>query len=181
MASKTRSKTRRKTVRSKKPSRAKRSVKGRSLDQRTLDLIGLGLAALSVYMIFLLYLGGEGGRLGEGLREGLLLGFGVGAFLLPLGLLVVAAVLVFAPDTSVERPAKTGAVILTLGPLLLLAAGSPGGRAGSGGYFDSAWYRDHGGLIGDGLHWGLAQLLMPAGAVIVGLAAIVAGALMATG
>lgn len=181
MASKTRSKTRRKTVRSKKPSRAKRSVKGRSLDQRTLDLIGLGLAALSVYMIFLLYLGGEGGRLGEGLREGLLLGFGVGAFLLPLGLLVVAAVLVFAPDTSVERPAKTGAVILTLGLLLLLAAGIPGGRDGSGGYFDPAWYRDHGGLIGDGLHWGLAQLLMPAGAVIVGLAAIVAGALMATG
>ncbi|MFM9044449.1 MAG: hypothetical protein ACKOL0_01370, partial [Solirubrobacterales bacterium] len=140
MASKTRSKTRRKTVRSKKPSRAKRSVKGRSLDQRTLDLIGLGLAALSVYMIFLLYLGGEGGRLGEGLREGLLLGFGVGAFLLPLGLLVVAAVLVFAPDTSVERPAKTGAVILTLGLLLLLAAGIPGGRDGYGGYFDSAWY-----------------------------------------
>jgi len=181
MASKTRSKTRRKPTRSKKSSRATRSGKGRRLDQRTLDLVGLGLAALAVYMIFLLYLGGEGGRLGEGLREGLLLGFGVGAFLLPVGLLVAAAVLVFAPDTSVDRPVKTGAVVLVLGLLLLLAAGIPGGRDGSEGYFDSSWYPGHGGLIGDGLHWGLAQLLMPAGAAIVGLAAIVAGALMATG
>ncbi|MFZ9668698.1 MAG: DNA translocase FtsK 4TM domain-containing protein [Solirubrobacterales bacterium] len=181
MATKTRSKTRRKPSRSKKPARAKRSVKRRQLDQRTLDLIGLGLAALSVYMIFLLYLGGEGGRLGEGLREGLLLGLGVGAFLLPLGLLAAAAVLVFAPDTSVDRPAKTGAVVLALGLLLVLAAGIPGGRDGSDGYFDASWYRGHGGIVGDGLHWGFAQLLMPAGAVIVGLAAISAGVLMATG
>jgi len=151
------------------------------LDQRTLDLIGLGLTALGVYLVFLLYLGGQGGSLGDGLRDGLLHALGAGAYLVPPALFVGAAVMVFSPDISLERPIRSGAVVLGLGLLLLLGAGLPGGRSGSDGFFDTDWYPNHGGAVGEGLYWGLSSTLRPTGAVIVGLVAIVAGLLMATG
>lgn len=151
------------------------------LDQRTLDLIGLGLLALAVYLVFLLYLGGQGGGLGDGLRDGLLHGLGAGAYLVPPALVVAALLMAFAPDTSLERPIRAGALFLAFGLLLLLAAGFPTGRSGSAGSFDTEWYPQHGGAVGEALYWGFSSALRPTGAVIVSLVAIIAGTLMATG
>jgi len=158
--------------------RKKRSA---PLDQRTLDLIGLGLAALGVYLIFLLYIGGQGGGLGDGLRDGLFHAFGAGAYLVPPGLFVAAAFMVFAPDTSIERPLRAGAVLLAFGLLLLLGAGFPGGRPDGLDSFDPAWYVDHGGAVGEAFYWSLSAALQPTGAVIVAVVSIAAGLLMATG
>ena len=184
MATKKRTKGRKKgsAPRKKKASRTKRPRLARGqLDQRTLDLIGLGLMALSAYLVFLLYLGGEGGSLGNGFKTGLLYAVGIGAYLLPVGLGAAALVMIFSPDLSIERPVRLGAALLSLGLALLLAAGLPGGRGGSNGYFDAGWYPDHGGVVGEGLFWGLSQAVMPAGAVIAGIALVVAGILMVTG
>ena len=41
------------------------------LEQRHLDLIGLGCVLLGIYLVFVLYFGWDGGRLGSGLRDGL--------------------------------------------------------------------------------------------------------------
>ena len=151
------------------------------LDQRTLDLIGLGLVALGAYLVFLLYLGGQGGSLGEGLREGLLHSLGAGAYLLPPALFVAAAFMIFAPDTSLERPLRGGAVVLAFGFLLLLGSGFPTGRSGSEGFFDPSWYPAHGGAAGEALYWGFSSTLQPTGALIVAIVALTAGLLMATG
>ncbi len=151
------------------------------LDQRTLDLIGLGLAALGVYLIFLLYIGGQGGSLGDGLRDGLFHAFGAGAYLVPPALFVAAAFMVFAPDTSIERPLRAGAALLAFGLLLLLGAGFPGGRPDGLDSFDPAWYVDHGGAVGEAFYWSLSAALQPTGAVIVAVVSIAAGLLMATG
>ena len=52
--------------------RAKRSsTKLPILEQRHLDLVGLGLVALSVFLAFVLYGGWQGGRAGEGMVDGL--------------------------------------------------------------------------------------------------------------
>ena len=151
------------------------------LEQRTLDLIGLALVALGAYLVFLLYLGGQGGSLGDGLREGLLHSLGAGAYLLPPALFVASALMIFAPDTSVERPLRAGGVVLAFGFLLLLGSGFPAGRSGSDGFFDSSWYPSHGGAVGEALYWGFSSTLRPAGALIVAIVALVAGLLMATG
>ncbi len=42
----------------------------RELEQRHLDLIGLGLMALALYLGFVLYGGSDAGRLGEALQTG---------------------------------------------------------------------------------------------------------------
>ncbi len=151
------------------------------LDQRTLDLLGLGLIALGAYLVFLLYLSGQGGSLGDGLREGLLHSLGAAAYLLPPALLIAAAFMIFAPDTSVERPLRAGAAVLAFGFLLLLGSGFPGGRSGADGFFDSSWYPSHGGAAGEALYWGFSSTLRPTGALIVAVVALVAGILMATG
>jgi len=154
------------------------------LDQKSLDLIGLALGALAVYLVFVLYFGFDGGRLGGALADGLGHLLGLFRFLVPPVLMGVGAVLIFHPDLPSSRPVWPGLSVLVFGLLVTLAGGVfglGGGRSGSQGYFDSAWYPDHGGILGESLYWGLATLLQPLGADLVGLVAIVSGLLLLTG
>ena len=52
-------------------SKAKAAPKREPLSQKHLDLIGLGCVVLGIYLVFVLYFGWDGGRLGSGLRDGL--------------------------------------------------------------------------------------------------------------
>ncbi|MBX7188084.1 MAG: hypothetical protein K1X27_00675, partial [Solirubrobacterales bacterium] len=49
------------------------------LRQHHLDLIGLGCVLLGIYLVFVLYFGWNGGRLGSGISDGLKYLFGLGA------------------------------------------------------------------------------------------------------
>lgn len=154
------------------------------LDQRTLDLIGLGLMALGAYFGFVLYFGWDGGRLGSALSDGLFGVFGLVSFLVPVVLVMVALVLIFDPDLPSSRPVRAGVAVLVAGLMLLLAAGTlgvGGGRPESIEPFDAAWFPDHGGAIGEGLYWAVSSLLQPIGAHLTALLAIGAGILMVTG
>ena len=154
------------------------------LDQKTLDLIGLGLVALAAYFSFVLYFGWDGGTLGSALSEGLFAVFGLVAYLVPPALLVAAAVLIFDPDLPSSRPVRAGALVLFGGLMLLLAAGTlgiGGSRPAEAAYFDADWFPEHGGAIGEALYWGVASLLQPIGAHVLSLLAIGAGLLMVTG
>ncbi|HXR60615.1 MAG TPA: hypothetical protein VN732_04740, partial [Solirubrobacterales bacterium] len=77
---------------------SKRKPKGRggglrlpaALEQRHLDLIALFLVAFGVYLVFVLFLGWEGGKVGYGVETGLTYLFGtVGARIFAVMLLVV--------------------------------------------------------------------------------------------
>src|ERR687890_182054 len=61
-----------------------------ALEQRQLDLIGLGLVALGLFFAFLVYFGWDGGRAGSRGVEGLRWLLGAGHYLVPVALMGAA-------------------------------------------------------------------------------------------
>ncbi len=71
------------------------------LEQRHLDLIGLFLVAFGVYLVFVLFFGWEGGKVGYGVETGLDYLFGtVGARIFTVLLLVVGGMLLTGTSVS---------------------------------------------------------------------------------
>jgi S-DNA-T family DNA segregation ATPase FtsK/SpoIIIE len=71
------------------------------LEQRHLDLIGLFLVAFGVYLVFVLFLGWEGGKVGYGVETGLTYLFGtVGARIFTVLLLLVGGMLLTGTSVS---------------------------------------------------------------------------------
>ena len=153
-------------------SRAKAPAAPRELEQRHLDLIGLGLLALALYLGVVLYGGSDAGRLGEALQTGLEWLMGAGCYVVPMLLAGVGAALVLRPFVRYPGALNGGVVLLVAGILLALAAET----AGLGpedpirdGYFQPDYFTAHGGAIGEVLYWASATLLQRAGAHIVAL------------
>lgn len=154
------------------------------LEQRHLDLTGIGLILLAVYLVFVLYFGWQGGRLGTGFSEGLTYLFGLVAYLTPVALFAAGGILMFRPALASTKPLRTGAAFLLAGLLLAFAAGTfglAGGRGDGVVYFDSGWFPGHGGVIGEGMYWAFATLLQPFGAHLVAVFALTAALLLLTG
>jgi DNA segregation ATPase FtsK/SpoIIIE, S-DNA-T family len=71
------------------------------LEQRHLDLIGLFLVAFGVYLVFVLFLGWEGGKVGYGVETGLTYLFGtVGARIFTILMLLVGGMLLTGTSVS---------------------------------------------------------------------------------
>ncbi len=71
------------------------------LEQRHLDLIGLFLVAFGVYLVFVLFLGWEGGKVGYGVETGLVYLFGtVGSRIFTLLMLLVGGMLLTGTSVS---------------------------------------------------------------------------------
>lgn len=154
------------------------------LDQRHLDLIGLGCVVLGIYLVFVLYFGWDGGRLGSGIRDGLMYLIGLAAYSIPVALFAVGGMLIFKPALPTTRPLRTGAACLLGGLLLAFAGGTfgfGGGRSENLAYFDPGWFPEHGGVFGESAYWLLATLLQPFGAHLVAIFAMLAGILLLTG
>jgi DNA segregation ATPase FtsK/SpoIIIE, S-DNA-T family len=78
----------------------------RGLEQRHLDLIGLFLVAFGVYLVFVLFFGWEGGKVGYGVETGLTYLFGtVGARIFTVLMLLVGGMLL--TGTSVSALARS--------------------------------------------------------------------------
>jgi S-DNA-T family DNA segregation ATPase FtsK/SpoIIIE len=155
-----------------------------SLEQRHLDLIGLGLVLIGIYLVFVLYFGWAGGRLGSGLSDGLTYLFGLVAYIVPVALFAAGGILMFRPALPSTRPLRTGSLVLLVGLLLAFAAGTlglAGGRGDSVVFFDSGWFPRHGGVTGEAMYWLFATLLQPLGAHLVAVFALIAGVLLLTG
>jgi DNA segregation ATPase FtsK/SpoIIIE, S-DNA-T family len=155
------------------------------LGPHQLDLLGLGLAALGVFLAFVLYLGAAGGSAGGVLRDGLRLLLGEVAYAAPIalvagGLLVVARTLV--PAT---RPLKAGAVCLFAAVTLALAAGTFGLGDHGGGGDQSIWastsLEANGGAVGAALYWAASGLFSDVGAHIISVFLFVAALLLLSG
>ncbi|MBI2691984.1 MAG: DNA translocase FtsK 4TM domain-containing protein [Solirubrobacterales bacterium] len=153
-------------------------------DQQRLDAIGLGVMALAVFFAFILYFGGQGGKLGDGIVTGMQYLIGHGAYLVPLALAAGGFVAVFRavlPERAFRWPAVT---MLCAGILIALSAGLLGLGASAPAkhvVFDPAWYKGHGGLIGEILYWPVAKLTGTAGASVTAVALTVIGLLQLTG
>ncbi len=166
---------------------AKRSraavVEAPALDQRQFDQIGLGLLALAVFLVFLMYFGSWGGAVGDALVGGLRSLFGQIAYLVPPVVAATGMILILRPLLPAVRPFRTGAILLVLALMLMFASGTFGLGGGSGR--DVLWTADvvrpRGGVIGDAMFWATSSLLGSIGAHVIGVTMLLAGVLILTG
>jgi len=126
------------------------------------ELIGLGLAAVGLFLATLLYLGWEGGVAGEKIEAGLRDAIGSAAYVAPLALVAVGGLMLFRSALLDMRPFRTGLAVTLLG--LMVTLGST-----------------HGGFVGGALGGGLAKLIASTGALLVGVTALLAGGLLLSG
>jgi DNA segregation ATPase FtsK/SpoIIIE, S-DNA-T family len=154
------------------------------LDQRHLDLAGLALIALGIFMAFVTYVDWNGGRVGSWLETGLTLFAGRVAYLAPLALAGWGVALIMRPVVKAPSALNAGAVLLLASLLLAFAAGT----AGLGpthpvrhGYFNHHFMVQHGGAGGEALYWASTSLFQRLGAHILTVLMFVSGLLLLTG
>ena len=153
------------------------------LEQRQLDLIGLGLIALGVFFAFLVYFGFSGGRVGSQAVEGLRWLLGAVHYAVPIALAAAGAILILRPMLPAVRPFRAGAICLFAGLTLALAAGTlglgPGGTRP--GWWDAHWVKTRGGMVGEALDWGVSTLAGNVGAHILAVFLFLVAILLLTG
>jgi len=153
------------------------------LEQRHLDLIGLGLVAIAVYLGGVLYVGWDGGPVGDSLKSALADVTGRVAYLVPVAIAGWGAALIMRPMIKAPAALNAGAILL-LAALLLAFAAEIGGLGAAHparhGYFDQPFYSVHGGVLGEALYWAATSLFHRLGAQILAVLMFVSGALLIT-
>src|SRR5215211_2241115 len=150
------------TLRPRTPSRVKRRKRPpRQRSHHHPELIGLGLAAVGLFLATLVYLGWEGGRAGESIVDGIWALVGDAGYLLPVGLVVVGGLMLGRSQLVQVHPFRWGLGSVSLGVFLLLA--------------------DSGGYVGTALDEIVATLVGRTGALIAGAALSLAGVLLLSG
>src|SRR5688572_8003437 len=126
------------------------------------ELIGLVLAAFGLFLASLLYLGWDGGVVGDKIEAGFRDVLGSAAYVAPLALAGVGGLMLFRSALLDMKPFRTGVAVTLAG--LMVTLGS-----------------EHGGVVGELLGGGLAKLLGGTGSLLVGLTALLAGGLLLSG
>ena len=151
-------------LRPRTPSRVKkrtRKTRRRAAHEHP-ELIGLTLVASGVFLASLLYLGWDGGIVGEKIDAGLRDAVGSAAYAVPLALVVVGGLMLLRSGLLDVHPFRTGLAVTCLG--LMITLGS-----------------SQGGFAGELLGGGVSRLLGDTGALLVGLTALLAGVLLLSG
>jgi DNA segregation ATPase FtsK/SpoIIIE, S-DNA-T family len=150
------------TLRPRTPSRVKRRKRARKQrNHQHPELIGLGLAAVGLFLSTLVYLGWEGGRVGVWVGDGLWAVIGDAGYLLPAGLVAVGALMLGRSAIVELRPFRTGVGVTVLGLMLVLGG--------------------HGGYVGQSLEEVVGTLVGRTGMLIAGVTALTAGVLLLSG
>jgi DNA segregation ATPase FtsK/SpoIIIE, S-DNA-T family len=153
----------RRTLKPRVPSRVKRRKRSRKArGHQHPELIGLGLVALGAFLAAVLWAGWNGGYVGSRIADGLDALIGSASLGLPAALAIVGSLMVARSDLVDVRPFRTGLLVISLGLMLTLG-------------------QDNGGYLGTALGGGLGLALGRTGVVIVGVLALLAGALLVTG
>ncbi len=153
-------------------------------EQRRLDLVGLGCLALAVYLGYVLYLGWNGGTLGNGSEDGLRYAIGAAAILAPVAFGVVGLGLIMRPLLPSAGAVAAGLIAIAAGALLALAAQTAGlgpAKPVRHELFDPTFFSAHGGAVGETLYWASTTLFQRIGAHILAFLLVIAGALLLSG
>jgi S-DNA-T family DNA segregation ATPase FtsK/SpoIIIE len=145
----------------KTPSRIKKrrgKGRGRSRAHHHPELIGLGVAGVGVFLAAILWFGFNGGPVADLVRSGL----GAAAYLMPVVLVPLGALMIAKSALVDVRPFRLGLAVALTGVLLTLGAA-------------------HGGLAGKGLGRLVGLGLGTSGATILGVFLTIAGVLFLTG
>ncbi len=153
------------------------------LEQRQLDIVGLALVALGVFLAFVFYGDWNGGQVGGALADGFRYLVGVVAYVVPAALIAGGAIVVLRPFLPNSRPFASGALCLFAALTLALAAGTFG--LGPGGARADEWGRafiqPRGGVVGEALYSAAAPAVQSVGAHVIALFLFLAALLLLTG
>jgi DNA segregation ATPase FtsK/SpoIIIE, S-DNA-T family len=151
--------------------------------QRRLDLAGLSCIGLAVYLGYVIYLGWDGGKVGDGSETALSYAVGAGAVVVPVALGLAGIAMILRPFLPSPRAVAVGVVAIACGLLLALAAQTAGlGPEGvRKGLFDPAFFPHHGGGVGETLYWATTTLFQRLGAHIIAMLLLVSGLLLISG
>jgi DNA segregation ATPase FtsK/SpoIIIE, S-DNA-T family len=151
--------------------------------QRRLDLAGLSCIGLAVYLGYVIYLGWNGGTVGDGSETALSYAVGAGGVVVPVALGLAGIAMILRPFLPSPRSVAVGVVAIACGLLLALAAQTAGlGPDGvRKGLFDSNFFPHHGGGIGETLYWATTTLFQRLGAQIIAVLLVVSGLLLISG
>jgi len=158
----TRQKPGKRKLKPRTPSRIKKRTGKKIRSHHHPELWGLGMLAVGLFLATLVWFGWDGGAVGATLADGLHGAFGVAAYLIPVALVCIGGLMLVRSSIVDLKPFRTGLAVGAFG--LMIALG-----------------RDEGGTIGGGLGGGLAHVLGETGALIVGVALLIAGTLLFTG
>src|SRR3954471_13023761 len=155
------------------------------LDQHQRDVWGVGLVLLAVLFAFVFYFDWDGGKVGSGLAEALKWLFGGVAYLTPVALFAVGTLLVMQPLLPTVRPFKTGGLCLLAALMLGLAAQTfglgPNDPIRHGAFAQPAFFKVHGGLVGESLFWVTRTLFSTIGADLIFVFLLIVGVMLLTG
>jgi S-DNA-T family DNA segregation ATPase FtsK/SpoIIIE len=140
----------------------KKRTQRRPRSQHETELLGLALAALGLVLSAILYVGLDGGAVGSWLADALGALMGSAAYVLPVALVCVGALMLARSDLLDVRPFRLGVGVGFLGLMTVLG-------------------KDSGGFLGLLLGGTLAALIGDTGAAIVGGALLLGGALLVSG
>ena len=176
------------------PKRAKRSLlasRGLALPRPVLeleahhvDIIGLALIALGLFLAGVAYLHWSGGALGNGAIKAARLVFGALGYAIHAALVAGGALVLIRELRPPGRPMRTGIVCLTAALTLAFAAGTLGigpGAAAAHNYWHPASLEARGGVIGGAEFWAASHLLSTLGADILAVFLLIAGLILVSG
>src|SRR5829696_6162624 len=151
--------------------------------QRRLDLAGLCCVGLAVYLGYVIYLGWNGGAVGNGSETALDYAVGAGGVVVPVALGLAGLGLILRPFLPSPRSVAVGVAAIASGLLLALAAQTAGlGPDGARkDLFDPTFFPGHGGGLGEILYWATTTLFQRIGAHIISVLLLVSGLLLITG
>ncbi|HKH23488.1 MAG TPA: DNA translocase FtsK 4TM domain-containing protein, partial [Solirubrobacterales bacterium] len=151
--------------------------------QRRLDLAGLACIGIAVYLGYVIYLGWNGGTVGNGSETALDYAVGAGGVIVPVALGLAGLGLILRPFLPSPRSVALGVAAIACGLLLALAAQTAGlGPDGARReLFDPTFFPHHGGALGEVLYWATTTLFQRLGAHIIALVLLVSGLLLLTG
>jgi S-DNA-T family DNA segregation ATPase FtsK/SpoIIIE len=148
------------------------------------DLIGLGLVAFGCFLAVVLYGGETGGRFGDIAGDALRFLVGGVAYVAPVGFVAAGAIVVIRDLLPKIAPFRAGAICLTLGLTLGLAAGSLGLGPGAHDHqplLEASYVSDRGGVLGELLLWASSSLFSTVGSHILFVFLMTGAVLLLTG
>jgi S-DNA-T family DNA segregation ATPase FtsK/SpoIIIE len=154
------------------------------LEPHQVDIIGLALVAIGVFLAGVAYLDWSGGALGNGFVHGAQFVFGRLGYAIPAALVVGGGLLLMRELRPPGRPLRTGVICLTAAITLALAAGTLGvgpGQTPSGSFWRAAAFETRGGVVGQAELWVSSHLLSTAGADILAAFLFLAGVILVSG
>jgi S-DNA-T family DNA segregation ATPase FtsK/SpoIIIE len=151
------------TLRPRLPARIrKKGRKGKPRGHQHPELVGLGLIALGVFLASVLYLGWNGGTVGDWIARAFEAVIGGAAYVVPVAATAYGALMVTRSALVDVRPFRTGLGVASFGVITTLGSA-------------------HGGALGRGLGDLFGLALGATGTTILGVFALVVGSLLLSG